>query len=305
MPPAPRAASSSCRRRCGGTYPGRFLRVTCSRNRRAPPLASGTTTGGSSATSPRAVLAVDAVLVAEPSIERRGERIEVRRGRALLELDEEHVARLRRPVDADVGAGAEVDGRARARSRRVRHRALDLDVRRELLRDRQAPAEAPHELDPERVDGREADDVAELVRVEPRRRRDDDRVERDRAPRPRGARACVRGGRAPRRARTRRRRRGAGARAGPSAPLKSRRGVDAALGRVVRVDERDVVAPDQTPDDRQVRRRGDAAAEEDAQVRPDLGDRARIATARPAPRARTFSKSSVNQQVVPATARTS
>src|SRR5580704_19489685 len=100
------------------------------------------------------MLPVDAVLLAEPSIEGVGKGAQVRRRSAAGELDEERVPRLRRAIDADVRRGAEVERRAPARRRGARDGALDLHVRRELLRHGQTPSEPTHELDAKGRDGR-------------------------------------------------------------------------------------------------------------------------------------------------------
>ena len=124
-----RAASSSCRRRCGGTCPGRCRRVTCSRKRSGAAAGERDDDGRQERDFAEAVLAVDAVLVAERR-DRRPRR--TRAGpRALRhpELDEERVPGLRGPFDPDVRRGAEVEractrttlprGPRRARSRRA------------------------------------------------------------------------------------------------------------------------------------------------------------------------------------------
>src|SRR5258708_5155198 len=55
------------------------------------------------------MLAVDAILLAEPLVESLRERRQVRGRSSRLELDEKQVARLRASVDAHIGSRAEVE----------------------------------------------------------------------------------------------------------------------------------------------------------------------------------------------------
>src|SRR5262249_6097843 len=56
------------------------------------------------------------------------------------------------------------------------------------------------------------------------------------------------------------------------------RRVDSAFCRVVRVDERDIIAPAQRANHRQIRIRGDAPPHEQIEVWPDLADRLNVAS---------------------------
>ena len=131
-----------------GNLPCTLPRVTCSRKRRAPPLASGTTRAGKQRDLARAVLAVDAVLLAQP---RRTPRR--RRPRSAGSCARPGTRRRARTVHFAVPSTPTSAAAPKSSVRQghdghgMLHGALDLDVRRQLLRHREAAREAPHELD--------------------------------------------------------------------------------------------------------------------------------------------------------------
>src|SRR5581483_6774099 len=112
------------------------------------------------------MLAIDTVLLAKAFIEGLRELLFVH-GRGGLR--EEKI--VRRAMLFDHAGGAEVDERGSKLLGGARDGTLDLDVGHQLLRERKAARQPAHELHAERRLGREANDVAELVRVEARDRR--------------------------------------------------------------------------------------------------------------------------------------